>query len=146
MSAKAFGVEQIGDCLLIRPEAVPDLVAMTGRARDWAKARPETRKHLPRWEAQRAIILRAFASRTSESGHHDVAEQPDLRKLTTGQGHWIGTADAAARTGLSRRQLQRVARSLSLVEEARRVGNSWAIDPAALSTYLVDRQQNRVIV
>lgn len=145
MSARAFGVEQIGDCLLLRPEAVRDMISMGNWAIPSAMARPETRKHVRRWEAQRAVAIRAFESRMSPSGHGDVAGRFDLRESIAGQRNWIDTADAATRTGLGRRQLQRIARSLSLVGQARRVGNSWAINPDALSTYIIDRQQNRVI-
>lgn len=143
MSAKAFGVEQIGDCLLLRPEAVRDMISMGNWAIPRAMARPETRKHVTRWEAQRAVAIRAFESRMSPGGHGDVAEQFNLQESIAGQRNWIDTADAATRTGLGRRQLQRIARSLSLVGNARRVGKSWAINPEALSAYIIERQSRQ---
>ncbi|WP_100480712.1 hypothetical protein [Mycobacteroides abscessus] len=143
MTGKAFGVEQIGDCLLLRPEAVRDMISMGNWAIPRAMARPETRKHVRRWEAQRAVAIRAFESRMSPSGHGDVAEQDSLRESYVGQGNWIDTADAAARTGLSRRQLQRIARALSVSGQARRVGNSWAINPDVLSAYIIERQSRQ---
>lgn len=143
MNAKAFGFEQIGDCLILRPEAVRDMISMGNWAIPRAMARPETRQHVRRWEAQRAVAIRAFESRTSPSGHGDVAEQAGLRESYAGQGNWIDTADAAARTDLSRRQLQRIARTLSVSGQARRVGKSWAINPDALSAYIIERQSRQ---
>lgn len=139
MTARAHGVEQLGDCLLLRPEAVRDALFAWGRAIALAKATPQMRQHVARLEAQRAVAICAFESRMSDSGHDDVVEQDGLRESYAGQRNWIDTADAAARTGLGRRQLQRIARSLSLSGDARRVGNSWAINSDALSDYIIDR-------
>lgn len=139
MTAQTDGIEQIGDCLLLRGGAVRDALFAWGRAIEVAKATPQMRQHITRLEAQRRVALSAWESRMSDSGHDDVAEQAGLRESHAGQRNWVDTADAAARTGLGRRQLQRIARSLSLSGDARRVGNSWAINPDALSDYIIDR-------
>ncbi|WP_078326252.1 hypothetical protein [Mycobacteroides salmoniphilum] len=145
MNTRAQGVEQLGDCLLVRPDAIPVALFAWGRAIDVAKATPQMRKHVARLEAQRRVAQSAFESRMSDSGHGDVADRADLRESIAGQRNWVDTADAATRTGLGRRQLQRIARSLSLSGDAHRVGNSWAINPDALSDYIINRELRQEI-
>ncbi|MDO2976024.1 hypothetical protein P5V62_16730 [Mycobacteroides abscessus subsp. massiliense] len=108
-------------------------------------ATPQMRQHVRRLEAQRQVARIAFESRASDRGHADVAKWGDLRESTAGQHNWIDTADAAGRLGLSRRQMQRLARSLSQSGDARLVGKSWVINPDALSDYIIRRQQEQEI-
>lgn len=88
MSAEAHGVEQIGDCLLLRPEAVRDALFAWGRALDVVMATPQMRQHVRRLEAQRQVARIAFESRASDRGHADVAKwgicENRLQDSTTG--------------------------------------------------------------
>lgn len=141
--ASTPGFEQLGDAVLVRAAAVRALVFALSRAVD-DRRRHGKPEQVAEFEAFRRIAVSALESGPmSQRRHSDVAMSPALGQSISDEGDWLSIADAAQLTGLSRRQLQRVARNFSQVNAARRIGLSWIVNRAALVAYVNDRATER---
>lgn len=139
----APAVQHLGGAVLIQGRAVRALAYSVNRAVEVAQREGQRRENIDRLLDIRRAALQANDFQMSRSGHGDVADSPDLGQLNAGERDWISIDDAAIVAKRSRRQVQRIAHTLATARGggARRVGNAWAIDRAALSAYLLERDE-----
>lgn len=126
--------------MLLQGRAVRALAYSVNRAIEVAQREGQRRENIDRLLEIRRVALQANDFQMSPYGHGDVADSPSLRELNAGERDWISTTDAVIVAKRSRRQVQRIARALAAAGGgARRVGNTWVLDRAALSAYLLER-------
>jgi hypothetical protein len=131
-------VEQLGGAVLVRGRALRDLIYALSRGIAAAPQEGQGR-HVPRLEAFRSIALQAWDFQMSDTRHGDVANIADLRESYAGERDWIDTAEAARRSGLCCRHIQRLAHD----GLGRKVGSRWRIDADALAAYMVTKDERR---
>lgn len=138
-AVQAPPVQHLGAAVLIQgDEALRRLVFSLSRGID-DRRRHGKREQVVELEEFRRIAVSAWESGTSPCGHGDVAKMANVRESIAGERDWIDTAAAARLARLSRRQVQRIARSLAGHGAARRVGGAWVLDRVAFSAHLTER-------
>jgi hypothetical protein len=85
-----------------------------------------------------AAVHAAMSSTRHESTVYVVAESH-----SEGQGgaDWYSVAEAAAVLALSRRQTQRLAQQLALLQQAKRIGTTWALQQAPVLALAEERRR-----
>jgi len=135
--AEAPDVQVYGPAVILQGRAVADLIYVLGLI---VRARHEPARRHQQFERLRADLLRAyeFQPQPSAMRHYDVAARRAgaSSKLQPGE---VTVADAARLTGLSRRQIQRLARD----GLGRRIGIAWAVDRAGLLAHVATQRDRR---
>jgi hypothetical protein len=129
-------VQRHGGAVLFSGSAISDLVFALSRAID-ASRHKGRHQNAARFEEHRRIALQAFDFQASPLGHGDDVHSVEIAESHAMERDWIDTAQAAARSGLSRRQVQRIARQLVSQGAARRAGSVWLVDAAAFAAHLI---------
>jgi hypothetical protein len=135
--SQAPDVQVCGPAVIVQGQAVPDLIYVLNLI---IRARREPPGRHQRLERLRADLLRAyeFEPQPSALRHCDVA----VRRARAGSNMQPGevtVADAERLTGLSRRQIQRLARD----GLGRRIGVAWAVDRAGLLAHVATQRDRR---
>jgi len=134
----APAVEQLGPALIVRGKALNMLVFALSRGID-DRVRANRPDHVAELKAFREIAWSAAQS-VSPQRHGDVAITTTPARSTTCESDWVTTSEAAARAGLSRRQVERIAHLLAQQGAARRVVGRWLLDPIAFAAHRNGRE------
>jgi hypothetical protein len=138
VTARAPDVQIYGPAVIVQGRAVADLIYVLGLI---LRAHREPPRRRQRFEQLRADLLCAYEFPTQPSAvrHGDVAGLR-ARASSNLQPGEVTVADAERLTGLSRRQIQRLARHNGL---GRWLGTAWAVDRAGLLTHVAAQRERR---
>jgi hypothetical protein len=130
-------VQQCGGAVLIQGEQ-----GLTSLARCVLAQIRESQRNGYSIEPYARLLTSIHAARMSAPRHENtVYVVAESHSEGQGGADWYSVAEAAAVLALSRRQTQRLAQQLALLQQAKRIGTTWALQQAPVLALAEERKR-----